>query len=465
MANGQGMGDPRQILTRQFDTKSERILSMNITTEILIVLAIILVNAIFVLSEMSVASSRKARLQQRVNEGDKRANTVLHLIENPNLFLSTVQIGITLVGVFVGVVGGATLANPLSSLLASVPALAPYADSLALAIVIIGITFVSIVLGELVPKRIALHNPERIASLLAGPMIFVSTLFRPFVWLLGKITDFVLKILGIQPGTEPPVTEEEIQLLIDQGTQAGVFEESEHDMVEGVFSLADQRVYSLMTPRPDIVWLDIADSIEEIREKLKQSEVSRFPVRQGSLDAIVGIVKARDLLVQCLNNEPIILKNLLKPAFFVPETMFAPRALEVRKEKGTDMLLIIDEFGALQGLLTINDILEEIVGEMEIEEPQATQRQDGSWLLDGMLEVDEFKEIFKLPVLPHEDEYETLSGFVMVSLGRVPQPADRFEWRGLNFEVMGMDGRRVDKVLVTTLPQRASTPEEGNGKK
>jgi putative hemolysin len=261
------------------------------------------------------------------------------------------------------------------------------------------------------------------------------------------------------------VTEEEIQLLIDQGTQAGVFEEAEQDMVEGVFSLADQRVYSLMTPRPDIVWLDINDSIEEIRQKLMESDFSRFPVRQGSLDAIVGIVKACDLLVQSLNNEPIVLKNLLKPAFFVPETMFASRALEVLKEKGTDMLLVIDEFGALQGLLTINDILEEIVGEMEIDEPQATQRQDGSWLLDGMLEVDEFKEIFDLPLLPHEDEYETLSGFVMVSLGRVPQPTDRFEWHGLKFEVMDMDGRRVDKVLVTTLPQRSPTPEENNGKK
>lgn len=438
---------------------------MNIATEVLAILAIIVINAVFVLSEMSVASSRKARLQERVNDGDKRAATTLKLIEEPNLFLATVQIGITLVGVFLGAVGGVRFSEPLSGLLGRVPALIPYADSLSLAIVVIAITFVSIVLGELVPKRIALHNPERIASLLAGPMIFVSTLFKPFVWLLGRITDLILKLMGVEPGNEPPVTEEEIQLLIDQGTQAGVFEEAEQDMVEGVFSLADQRVYSLMTPRPDVVWLDISDSIEDIRKKLEESNFSRFPVRQGSLDSIVGIVKARDLLVQSLNNEPIILKDLLKPAFFVPETMFASRALEVLKEKGTDMLLVIDEFGALQGLLTITDILEEIVGEMEIEEPQATQRQDGSWLLDGMLEVDEFKEIFDLPMLPHEDEYETLSGFVMVSLGRLPQATDRFEWHGLKFEVIDMDGRRVDKVLVTTLPSRTPTPEEGNGKK
>lgn len=438
---------------------------MNIASEILIILAIILVNAVFVLSEMSVASSRKVRLQERVNDGDKRAATALKLIEHPNLFLATVQIGITLVGVFLGAVGGARLADPLSRLLAGIPSLTPFANTLALGLVVIAITFVSIVLGELVPKRIALHNPERLASLLSGPMLLVSMVFKPFVWLLGRITDMILKLMGIEPGNEPPVTEEEIQLLIDQGTQAGVFEESEHDMVEGVFSLADQRVYSLMTPRPDVVWLDIGDSVEEIREKLAQSNLSRFPVRQGSLDAIVGIVKARDLLVQSLNNEPIVLKNLLKPAFFIPETMFASRALELFKEKGTDMLLVIDEFGALQGLLTINDILEEIVGEMEIEEPQATQRSDGSWLLDGMLEVDEFKKIFDLPLLPHEDEYETLSGFVMMSLGRVPQPTDRFEWHGLKFEVMDMDGRRVDKVLVTTLPQRPPTPEQGNGRK
>jgi putative hemolysin len=432
---------------------------MNISSEILIIITVILINAVFVLSEMSVASSRKARLQQRLNEGDQRAKTALELIHNPNLFLATVQIGITLVGVFVGAVGGVSLAEPLGALLAQIPLLIEYADSLALAIVVVGITFVSIIFGELVPKRIALHNPEQIASALAGPMVVVSKLFAPFVWLLGKITDFVLKIMGVKPGTEPPVTEEEIQLLIDQGTQAGVFEESEHDMVEGVFSLSDQRVYSLMTPRTDIVWLDIDDTMEEIRAKISENELSRFPVRQDTLDVILGIVKARDLLVPSMSGKPIILKDLLKPAFFIPETMFASKALEILKEKGTDILLVIDEFGGLQGLLTINDILEEIVGEMEIDEPQATQRQDGSWLLDGMLEVDEFKDIFDLPILPHEDEYETLSGFVMMSLGRVPQISDHFEWQSYNFEVIDMDGRRVDKVLVTTLPQKPLTQE------
>ena len=294
--------------------------------------------------------------------------------------------------------------------------------------------------------------------MVAAPMIFFSKLFSPIVRFLSFSTESVLKLLGVKISEEPSVTEEEIQLMIDQGTEAGIFEEAEHDMVEGVFSLGDQRIYSLMTPRTDIVYLDVNDTVEEIRTTIAESEYSRFPVRQDSLDTILGIVKARDLLVRSLGNEEIKLKELLKPAFFIPETMFASRALEIFKEKGTELLLVIDEFGGLQGLLTINDVLEEIVGQIEMEEPQATQRQDGSWLLDGMLEVDEFKEIFELKVLPHEDEYETLSGFVMVSLGRVPQTADQFEWHELRFEVIDMDGRRVDKVLVTTLPQRPAAP-------
>jgi len=440
-------------------------LHINLTPGLIAIAVLLLINGVLAMAETALLSTRKARLQNELNKGNEGAGIALKLTENPNQFLSVIQIGITSIDLLIGALTGATLGVWIHLEVSKYPALAPYSNLIGLLIGILPITYLSLVLGELVPKRLALRDPEGVASFVARPMMFFSWLFHPFVRFLSFSTESVLRLLGVKVSQEPPVTEEEIQLLIDQGTQAGVFEEAEQDMVEGVFSLADQRVYSLMTPRPDIVWLDITDSIEDILQKLEQSNFSRFPVRQGSLDAIVGIVKARDLLVQSLNNEPIILKNLLKPAFFVPETMFASRALEVLKEKGTDMLLVIDEFGALQGLLTINDILEEIVGEMEIEEPQATQRQDGSWLLDGMLEVDDFKEIFNLPMLPHEDEYETLSGFVMVSLGRVPQPSDRFEWHGLNFEVMDMDGRRVDKVLVTTLPQRAATAEEGNGKK
>ena len=430
---------------------------MSSWNEILVIAILILVNGILAMSEAALVASRKARLQNRVNEGDKASLAALKLIERPNVFLSTIQIGITLIGVLAGALGGATLAETLAVTLAKIPVVSEYSESLALGTVVVVITILSLWLGELVPKRLGLHSPEQIARVVAGPMLLISRIFSPFISLMSWATDLVIRLIGVEPSLEPPITEEELQVLIDQGTQAGVFEESEQDMVEGIFSLGDSRVYSLMTPRTELVWLDVTDSIEEIRQKIADCPYSRFPVRQDSLDTIIGIVKSRDLLVESLSGKAIDLKVLLKPAFFIPETMFASRALELFKEKNTELLLVVDEFGGLQGLLTINDILEEIVGAMEFEEPQATLRQDGSWLLDGMLEVDEFKEIYNFTALPHEDEYETLSGFVMTSLGRVPQAADHFEWNGYRFEVMDMDGRRVDKVLVTTLPKPAAT--------
>ena len=429
----------------------------NIVTEILILALLLLLNGLFVMSEMAVVSARKARLQHQAKEGNARSRTALELAQNPNVFLSTVQIGITLISVLLGAVSGRAFSEPLAGLFRRWSALSPYADSLALGIVVVSVTGASLLLGELVPKRLALHEPEKIAGAVSGPMLFVSRLFSPLVWLLGRLTDFVLRAMGVKPSSAPPVTEEEIQLLIDQGTEAGVIEEAEQDMVEGVFSLSDSRVYSLMTPRTEIIWLDINDSPEEIRRKITESPYSRFPACQDSLDMVLGIIKARDLLaLPGLSSENFRLKDKLRPAMYVPETMLASRALEVFKEKNAELMLVIDEFGTLQGLLTLNDIIEEIVGDIEVE-PQAMQRQDGSWLLDGMLPVDDFKEIFTLQALPHEDEYETLSGFVMTSLGRVPQTTDHFEWSGLRFEVMDMDGRRVDKVLVTTLPPRTPT--------
>ncbi|MCZ2122458.1 MAG: hemolysin family protein [Anaerolineales bacterium] len=426
---------------------------MSIGNELVGIILLILINAILAMSEAALVASRKARLQQKASEGDKASALALEMVEDPNIFLSTTQIGITLIGVLAGAVGGATIADALAIALHKIPFLAEYSASLSLGIVVLTITILSIWIGELVPKRLGLHSPEQIARAVAPPMFFLSKAFAPLIKLMGWATNSVLNLLGIKDSSEPPITEEELQLLINQGTEAGVFDEAEQDMVEGIFSLSDQRVYSLMTPRTEIVWLDIGDSLEEIRQKIMESEYSRFPVRQDSLETIVGIVKSRDLLVQSLSGQEVNLKDQRKPAHFIPETMFASRALEIFKEKRTELLLVIDEFGGLQGLLTINDILEEIVGEIEHEEPQATQRQDGSWLLDGMLPVDEFKEIFNLSALPHEDEYETLSGFMMVSLGRVPQTSDRFEWHELRFEVVDMDGRRVDKVLVTALPK------------
>ncbi len=446
--------------------KFRQIASMSgIGTEILILVVLLLINGLFVMSEMAVVSSRKARLQQQANQGNRRAARALDLAQQSTPFLSTVQIGITLVGVLLGAVGGRAFSAPLAIALTQWPPVASYADSLAFGIVVVVITSLSLIIGELIPKRLALHSPERIAADIAEPMMFLSKVFRPLVWLLGKITDFAVHLMGLRPSTEPPVTEEEIQLLIDQGTEAGVIQEAEQDMVEGIFSLSDSRVYSLMTPRTEITWLDIKDSPEEIRKKITESPYSRFPVCQDSLDAVLGIVKARDLLgPPSLSSESFRLKDKLRPAFYIPETMLASRALEIFKEKDAELMLVIDEFGSLQGLLTLQDILEEIVGDIEAE-AQATQRQDGSWLLDGLLPVDDFKEIFKVDKLPHESEYESLSGFVMMSLGRVPQAADHFEWNGLRFEVMDMDGRRVDKVLVTTLPSRSQTQPVSTEKK
>ena len=438
---------------------SEIPLEINITSGLITIGILLVLNAVLAMAEIAFISSRKARLQSELNKGDQRAAVALQLVENPNQFLSVIQIGITSIDLLTGAITGATIGVWVNSQLERIPVLDAYSEVLGILLGVLPITYLSLVLGELVPKRLAMRDPEGISSSMSRTMFFLTRLFSPLVRFLSFSTESVIRILGVKVGEEPPVTEEEIQLLIDQGTQAGVFEESEQDMVEGVFSLGDQRVYSLMTPRTDIVWLDIDDTIEEIRLKIAENDFSRFPVRQGTLDVILGIVKARDLLVPSLKGENINLKEMLRPAFYVPETMFASHALEILKEKGTDMLLVIDEFGGLQGLLTINDILEEIVGAMEQDEPQATQRQDGSWLLDGMLEVDEFKEIFDFKVLPHEDEYETLSGFVMMSLGRVPQVTDHFEWNSLNFEVIDMDGRRVDKILVTTLPQKPLTQE------
>ncbi len=426
---------------------------MSIGSEIAIILILILINGVLAMSEAALVASRKARLQQKESEGHKSATLAIKLLEDPNIFLSAVQIGITLIGVLAGAVGGATLSEKLALVLVNIPYIGEYSQSIALGVVVVVITILSLWLGELVPKRLGINSPEQIAIAMARPVLLISKVFSPFIKLMSSATNFVLKLIGVNPSDDPPITEEELQMLISQGTEAGVFEESEQDMVEGVFSLDDQRIYSLMTPRTEVVWLDVSDSVEEILEKIADSSYSRFPVRQDSLETILGIVKSRDLLVASLSGKEINLKELAKPAFFIPETTVASKALEVLKKNNTEMLLVVDEFGGFQGVLTINDILEEIVGDMEGEEPQATQRQDGSWLLDGMLEVDEFKEIFNLSTLPHEGEYETLSGFVMASLGHIPKTTDHFEWHNLRFEVIDMDGRRVDKVLVTSKHQ------------
>jgi putative hemolysin len=430
---------------------------MEIGIRILIIFLLILMSGFFAMSEAAIFAARKSRLQHRANEGDLRARRALDLSGKPNRFLPTVTIGITMVGILSGAIG-VRIADALTIQLDKIPALVPYSHSLSLTLVVILLTFVTMLLGELVPKRIALYNADKIASGVAGFMSFVAAVLYPVVWLLGRSTDAMLHLLRIKHTDAPPVTEEELLVQLNEGTQAGVFEEAEQDMVEGVFSLSDQRVNALMTPRNEIIWLDVNDTVAEIRNKVKGCPFSRFPVGDDSLDNVVGVVKAKDLLLTDLKNGKQ-LNEIARPPLFVPETALGSRALEILKEAKREMVLVVDEFGVVQGLLTLADILEEIVGAFE-GEPQATQRQDGSWLLDGMLPNDEFKEIFNLRRLPDEEEYETLGGFIMLQLGRIPQAADLFEWNSLRFEVMDMHGKRVDKILVTTIPVKPPATEK-----
>jgi putative hemolysin len=431
------------------------------STDLLIVLFLILANGVFVMSEMAIISVRKVRLQQRANQGDHNARIALDLANAPNQFLPTVQIGITLLAILSGALGETAIAHHLEPLLTSIPVLAPYRHAIGSTISILIITYFTLILGELVPKRLALNNPEPIASVVAIPLRMLATIGSPVVHLLSYSTELVMGLLGIRPSSEPQVTEEEIKVLIEQGTEAGTFEEAEQDMVQRVFRLGDRRVGALMTPRPDIVWLDLEDTIEENRQKILNCSNSRFPVCQGGLDNVLGIVSVSDLLSQSLKDEPLEFTTSLLRPLFVPEGTAGLKVLELFKQSSTHIALVVDEYGVIQGLVTLNDILVELVGDIpsieDQDEPQAIQREDGSWLLDGMLPVEEFFELFDVELAEKQPRnYHTMAGFIITHLGRIPQSADYFEWNGLRLEVVDMDGNRVDKVLV--MPLANSTP-------
>ncbi|MBN3882362.1 MAG: hemolysin family protein [Nostoc sp.] len=426
----------------------------SITFEILIILVLIIANGVFSMSEMAIVSARKVRLQQLANQGDVKAKAALKLAESPNHFLSTVQVGISLIGILTGAFGGATIANRLGIYVKRVPLLAPYSEPVSFGIVVLLITYLSLIVGELVPKRLALNNPERIASIVAIPMQALAAIASPVVFLLSASTDLILRLLGITASTEPQVTEEEIKILIEQGTEAGTFEEAEQDMVERVFRLGDRPVSYLMTPRPDIVWLDLDDTAEENRQKMVDSAYSRYPVCQGGLDNVLGVIPVTDLLARSFRGEALDLTVGLRQPVFVPESTRGLKVLELFKQTITHMALVVDEYGVIQGLVTLNDIMSEIVGDVPStdgqDQPQAVQREDGSWLLDGMLPVEEFLELFGMEEWESEERgsYQTLGGFVITHLGRIPAAADYFEWQSMRIEVMDMDGNRVDKVLV-----------------
>src|SRR5436190_6188068 len=432
---------------------------------ILVIVVLILINGVFVMAEMAVVSSRKPRLQQFSNEGSHGAQWALELATHPARFLATTQIGITLIAILTGAVGERTLTDRLSLRLEQMPWFAGYGESIAFVIVVIAMTYLSLVIGELLPKRLALHNPERIAAGMSGFMNFVSRVCGPAVVLISGSTSVVMRALGLRPSEEPPVTQEEIKVMMEQGTEAGVFEEAEHDIMKSIFKLSDRAVSALMKPRRDVVWLDLEDDFIENQKKLASSLYSRFPVGQGSLDNVLGIVQTKDLLTRCLAGSKMDLREHLRPPLFVPEGLPALRLLEMFKKSRTHMALVVDEYGGVEGLVTLNDILEDLVGDVASvdmpEERQVVERPDGSWLIDGKLQIDDLKEVLKIPKLPEEESgrYQTLGGLVMLQVGRVPVTGDVFEAEGHRFEVVDMDGKRVDKVLVSRLPTAQTTEE------
>ncbi len=437
----------------------------SVGTELLVIGLLLLANGLFAMAEIAVISSRKARLKKLADDGHARARAALALAESPTRFLSVVQVGMTLCSIVAGAVGGATLSDRFAARLELVPALGPYSHLVAFVLVAGSITFVTLLAGELVPKRIALSSPERIAMLMAGPMQALAWMARPAVWLLTAMTDAVLKFLGVGQRKESPITDEELSILIEQGLLAGTFNKAEQQMVEGVLGLDQLPVTALMTPRPKIVFLNLDDPEETNWRKIVASGHSHFPVYQGNRDQVVGMAAVKALWAHSAIGVPTNLKNLLVPPLVVPETMYAMQLLEQFKKTGRHVGLVADEFGSIQGLVTLIDVLEAIVGDMPAQgrrnQPEVRQREDGSWLLDATLATGELKALLLLETLPGEDEadFQTLAGFVVTQFGRIPMAGDRFDVAGWRFEVVDMDRHRVDKVLVGRVPPPAAVQQ------
>ncbi|MFH7243504.1 MAG: hemolysin family protein [Spirulina sp.] len=427
----------------------------SLSVEILLILVLIVANGVFSGSEIAVVSARKVRLEQMAEQGNRRAQVALRLANAPNSFLATVQIGITLIGILSGAVGGATLAQRLRPVFDNVPALQRYSEGLSVTLIVATITYLSLVIGELLPKRIALNAPEKLACAVAPPMRFLSRLAAPLVHILGLSTDALIRLLGISANHEPGITEEEIKVLIRQGAESGMFEEAEHEMVERVFRLGDRPIQAIMTPRTEITWLDTKASLEGNLQAVMDSYHSRFPVGQGSLDDCIGVIRGSALLAAQLSGQPIDLAALAQPPLYVSENARALTIIDQFKQTGIHIALVTDEYGGLEGLVTLNDLMAAIVGDLpsleDQTEPLIIQREDGSWLIDGSLDIHELKALVQQKTLPGETagHFHTLGGFVVHFLSHIPQSGEYFEWGGLRFEVVDMDGPRVDKVLVT----------------
>ena len=427
--------------------------------ELILLGVLILLNAIFAMSEMAVVSSRRARLQRLVDDGMPGAGVAMSLHESPSTFLSTIQVGITSVGILSGAIGEAALADPLTVWIAQSPLLAPYARALSLGVVVVGITYLSVVVGELVPKRLALLKPEVIAAFIARPMHWLARAARPLVWLLSASSDGLLRLARAQRGDEPPVTDEEIEVLMQQGADAGVFHRSELAIVANVLRLDDQRIGAIMTPRADIYTIDLDEDEAAVRQQLAACPHHRVVVVRGGFERVLGVLHVTDLLMPAFDGRPLEIERILRPPLYVPESVTTTKLMELFRKARAQFALIVDEYGEVQGLVTLTDVMASIVGDVPAEgvaaEQDAVQRDDGSWLIDGAIGIERFRSLLDLDPLPGEDEgaYNTVAGFALHQLGRIPAVGEHFVAAGLRFEIVDMDRTRIDKLLVSRLPE------------
>lgn len=418
-----------------------------------ILFALIILNGIFALSELAIVSASKARLQQDAEAGNQGAAVAIELADDPNHFLSTVQIGITLVGIFAGAFGGSAIADDIALFLTENFSIEQtIASQVSFGLIVLLTTYLSLVIGELVPKRIALSNPERYAAMIAPPMKRLSRVSAPLVWLLSKSTEVVTRLLGVQGDDNKFITDFEVIAMVREGLTSGEFKTDEHEMVKGVLELDDRRVREIVTPRTDIAWLNINAPKEEIRQILRTTTYSAYIVAEDNIDNIIGIVRTKDLLTNIVMDNKIDLRAILKEPFYVPETAIAADVLQRFKSSEVHMALVIGEYGELQGIVTLNDIVEEVLGDLDMQDVKPIQRADGSWLIDGQYPIIALPELlinFDLPENEQAD-YQTIAGFVLKRLGKIPGTADIFDWGDYRIEIVDMDGQRVDKVLIST---------------
>jgi len=430
--------------------------------DIIILGLLILLNGLFSMSEIALVSARKSRLESLSEKGDRKARLALELSNHPETFLSSVQIGITLISIITGVYSGERFSKDLQPVIEKVDSLKPYADTISTALIVVVVTFVSIIFGELIPKRIGLLRSETIAKAVAGPMRFFSRLFHPIVWLLNKTSNIFFRIFNIRRSKEDAVTEEEIKTLITEGAEAGTIEEAEQEIIERVFHLGDRNITSLMTHRSDIIWFELDDNEDAIKEKILQETHSSYPICDGSIDHIKGVVSIKDLYI---TPDTIKFREIMKPALFIPENNSPYQVLEKFKESKIHSAFIVDEYGSILGLITLNDILEAIVGDMpepNIPDYEIFRRDDGTYLVDGQIPFYDFLTRFEKTEWMHEGEhdFDTLAGFILHKLERIPKPGDRIDWKGFRIEVIDMDGHRIDKLLVTLSDELKEDIEE-----